>query len=135
MPTPQQEIARVMTHEAEVTVDPGFTIRVSGDHLNISAAAVLSVTPAQLAAIRDVLTPASHADDTPVCVFCHEQVGVVHYSAGDRRWQPSPALGDDFCEARWYGSPLAIPVTRRPDDDEDETKARESGLYRHEVES
>jgi hypothetical protein len=57
-----REISRVITHESEVLVhlhepsDPRFSIRLLGDHLNISTAAYFSCTADQLRRISEIFS-------------------------------------------------------------------------------
>lgn len=66
-------------------------------------------------------------ENFPTCAWCEEEVGIIHYGDGDR-WQPTPALGDDFCFDRWDQT------SDKPAMFCEETLARESGQFRHEIE-
>lgn len=85
--------------------------------------------PAELSSIRTVemlagvlhnrfaLTIATEPEDEEEvtrCRWCGEEIGIIHYSDGDR-WQITPQLGDDLCEIR-------------------AELATEDGIYRHEPE-
>lgn len=61
------------------------------------------------------------------CVYCGDEVAIVHYSDGTDRYQPTVELGDDFCFDRWDQT------DDKPAMFCEESLAREVGQFRHDV--
>lgn len=102
-PYPDDRVRITYFQDGELNVETGYR----GSEIAIVKSPIPSVSaPA----------PVPEKDDNAAtfCGWCGEEIGLIHYGnqGEDDRWQPTPALGDDECEAHARFSGDDLPVYR-----------------------